>query len=216
MSKVRLIVAAMTAIVALSAMVAGSASAATGIFINTKALKAGESAALTSKAVVDEKAVLNVPGLSLKISCPGLSGAGAKLVGTEKGEASTLTFEGCSEVAPASCKVEPATVPTEPVTALLTTGTGTVDFATFTPQTANLFATVKFVGTCAFAGEQPVNGKVKVKAATGQTEELAQAIEGIGSSEGNNSLELDKNKAFIEGGKALLSLVATGSKFSFH
>jgi hypothetical protein len=66
------------------------------------------------------------------------------------------------------------------------------------------------------AGERLLEGRVKLKLPTGQTEELTQAIEGLGSSEGNNSLELEGSKAFLEGGKALLRLEAVLSKFSFH
>jgi hypothetical protein len=71
------------------------------------------------------------------------------------------------------------------------------------------------LGTCSLAGEQGIDGRVNLKLGTGQTEEVSQALEGLGSSEGNLSLIIDKNNAYIEGGKTLLSL-ASGSKFSFR
>ncbi len=214
MSRTKSILVAMAVVVAFSATAAASAPAAK-IFINSKALASGETATLNSKAVVDSRWILHWTGVGMKMSCAPLSGGSLKLVGLDKIDAFALAFEGCSEIEPSTCRVEPANIVTEPLTALLATGTGTADFAAFKPETGNLFVTIRFVGSCSFAGEEPFTGAVKLKMGTGQTEEVAQAIEGLGSSEGNNSLELDKNKAYLEGGKALLSLVS-GSKFSFR
>jgi hypothetical protein len=213
MSKTKVILAAFIAIIALSAVAASSASAAWKV--NGKALAAGEKVALSTKAIVDEQAVLNVPTLSLKISCAGLSGVKPEIEGTTKASAEHLIFEGCSEIEPKTCKLNPTTVKTEPITATTTTGVSPDDKVLFKPTVAGPFATLVFEGTCSLAGEKPVTGAVVVNAPTGQSEEVSQLIDGIGSAEGNNSLEVAKNKAFIEGGKALLK-TANGSKWSFR
>jgi hypothetical protein len=68
--------------------------------------------------------------------------------------------------------------------------------------------------TCAFNGEEPVTGSLVAGAPTGQLSLLAQALTGLGSTEGNNSLQIASQKAYLDGGKALLTL-ASDSKWSF-
>jgi hypothetical protein len=83
------------------------------------------------------------------------------------------------------------------------------------PRTKSLLAEIPFseTNTCAFAGVEGVKGSVTLAMPTGQSEESAQAIEGLGSVE-NNSLEIANSKAYITG-RALVKL-ASGSKWSFH
>ncbi len=197
----------------LGAVGAAQASAASW-FIGGVKLSTGSKVAVASKTVVDEKAVFNVPGLGLKVSCAGSTAIAATLVGENKGESQGRTFEACSEIEPSTCKVEPSNIITEPLSTTLSTSISPTDRFLLVPKTGKTFATVLFRGSCSFAGEQPIKGAVIGKLATGQTEELAQAVEGLGSSE-NNSLEFDSNKMFIERGKALVTLVS-GSKWSFH
>ncbi len=219
MSRAKLMLAAFTVALALSAIGTTAVASADSWFVG--GTKVGETSkiALNSKAVVDERAVLNDPGLGLKVSCGGLTGAGAALIGLDAGEAENLSFTECSEIEPSTCKVTPAEVVTEAVTALAVLGllpnskTETT-FINFKPKTGKTFATIKFVGTCPFAGEQPVNGLVKLEAPGAETEAASHTLTGIGSIE-NNSLEIDAQKAFIEKGKALVSL-ASGASFSFH
>jgi len=218
MPRAKLMLAAFAVALALSAIGTASASADSWFVGGTKV---GDTAkiALNSKAVVDERAVLNAPGLSLKVSCGGLTGVGAALIGLDAGEAASLIFSECSEIEPSNCKVQPTTVETEPVTALAVLGllpnskTETT-FINFKPKSGNVFASITFTGTCAFAGTQPVNGLVKLEAPGAETEATSHILQGIGSIE-NNSLQIAGNKAFIEKGKALVSL-ASGATFSFH
>jgi hypothetical protein len=212
MSRVKVIAAAVFALVAFSAMLASNASAASWK-INGTELKG--SAALATSGVVDAAATLNQPANSIKISCSGptLDGTKPLISGTNHGQAESLTFLGCTESSPANCSVK-SSIPTEPVNAEVSTHGTTEDRVLFTPASANLFATIEFSGgTCAVAGEKPVNGRVIIGAPTGQTELVAQPIVGLGSVE-NNSLQLAGHPAYIEGGRALLTL-ASGAKWAF-
>ena len=90
------------------------------------------------------------------------------------------------------------------------------DRVTLAPQTKTTIAELPFKeeNTCAFAGTEPLKGEVTLDAPTGQTDEASQAVEGLGSLE-NNSLEVAKDKAYVEAGKTVLKL-ASGSKWSFE
>jgi len=226
MSKAKVAAVAVFAALMLSMVGAASASAATKMnwYIDGAELKAGQTAALANTATVDSPTVLNVPGLSLKVSCPGLSAKKAELQGGAAGEsamgqAEALKYESCSEVSPPSCKLSSSstTITTEPILALVLLSSGhpiPLVSILFQPKSGNTFATISFEGSkCPFAGEQGVTGKVLVSAPTGADEAEVQAIEGLGTTE-NNSLIVDGDKAYLEGGKALLKL-ASEADWSF-
>jgi hypothetical protein len=219
MSRVKVTMMALFAVVALSAIAAGSASA--NWFVGGAELKT--SAPLATTAKVDEFTKLLVPSLSdLTIECTGatLNGTAPEIVGPgATGKAAALEFKSCATTKPATgCALNEAnqTIATLGVNARAFLKSGTEDGVLFSPQTKKTFAEIKFseANTCALAGLQPVKGAVTIGAPTGQTEETVQAIKGLGSVE-NNSLEIGAgNKAFLVGGSALLEL-ASGSKWSF-
>lgn len=213
MPKAKMFAAVLIAVFALSAAISASAQAEPSWFVS--GAKLTSKAALATKAVVDEPAVLNVPGLGLKASCSGLSGSKPEIAGPTKGQAEALSFENCSEISPSTCKISPATIRTESIFWLVHIS-GHFFWWNWLihAQGGKILATITFVGSCSFAGEQPLAGAVVLKGPTTSIEETSQALEGLGSTE-NNSLEIAGNKAFIEGGKVLLSL-ASGSKWSFH
>jgi hypothetical protein len=183
-------------------------------YIEIGVLSVGSKAPLAPKAVADEHAVLNVPGIKLKATCASLEDNAGALVGENNIEASALKFGGCSEIEPSTCRLTEPTIQTEPVLATLSMGAPfPADRVLLAPQTKTALATVDFEGSCSFAGEKLVTGEVNIEAPTGQEELTGQAIEGLGSVE-NNSLMIAGNKAFLEKGKALLKL-SSGSKFSF-
>jgi hypothetical protein len=224
MSKIKVIAAAIIVVGAFSSIMAASASARMGWFVNGTKLAVGAKIALKSKAVVDEEATLNAPALTLKVKCKALTGAGAAIqeeTSEAMGEAASLTFEGCTETAPANCELEETNVPTEailalPVLILLLRDGRRHPGVIFHPKTGSRFATITLKGAkCGISGAKPINGRVLIAAPQGESEEKAQLIEGLGSTEGNNSLEVAGNKAFLEGGKALLEL-ESGSKWSFR
>jgi len=214
MSKVKFIVTLLAAAMALSALAASTASAAGSWFVNGTKLPNGSKAALASTAIIDESAFLNAPSLGVRITCSSntLDGSEPFIQGPNTGGAKSLTFLGCSEIAPSTCKIETTEIPTEPVTATLETSGG-ADRIRFVPQSGTVFATIIFKGTCAESGEQPINGKLVAGSSDGQSEKTTHLLEGLGTTE-NNSLELFKSKAYLEGGKALLKL-ASGQTWSF-
>jgi hypothetical protein len=217
MSKGRIIIATLVAAFALSAVVAASASAAGSWYVNKVKLPDNSKKALSTTAVVDEPAVLNAPALSLKVTCAGLKGVEPEIIGLDAGKATHLDFEGCSEIEPKTCKLEPSTVETTSVTALAMLGTAPDDKILFKPTAGatHVFATLVLVGSCGIAGEKPVSGTVVLNAPDGQTEQETHLLDGSGSTEGNNSLEVAGDKAFIENGKALIKLATAGETWSF-
>jgi hypothetical protein len=217
MSKVKTIGAALFAVLALTAMAAGSASAA-GWHVNGTELTGTQSAALATSAVTDKPAVLNVPALPLKITCTGpLEGVSPKITAPNTGSATTLKFTTCSVVEPTTCKLSAPEIKTEEVTATVSTATSPVDHILFKATTAKHFTEFVLEGTsCSISGKKAVTGTVVLKSATGQTESAIQPLEGLGSLEqGTDSLQTANDPSYIEGGEALLKL-ESGSKWSFH
>jgi hypothetical protein len=217
MSKVKLIVTMLVATMALSAVMASSALAAGEWFVN-KAKLTGTTA-LANTAAVDTSTVLNDPSLGIKVTCSGslLEGKKPYIQAPNTGGAESLIFTGCSEIAPTTCKIQ-TKVETEPVVATLETSASPVASAAiirFVPKGGKVFATLDFTGTCAESGEQPVDGAVAAGSQNGQVEQTTHPLEGLGTADGNNSLELFGGKAYLEGGKALLKLVS-GQTWSFH
>jgi len=196
----------------------GAASASAGWLVNGTPLTGSQ--ALSTQAAVTEESTLLVPTLNLQIKCNGkfLDGTSPQISGTNKGFASALTFLGCSTVTPTSCELEkqPASIATNPILATVTKGTGESVKATFTPETGTSFTNINFAKTneCAFKGVEPVTGSLVAGAPTGQLSLLAQPLVGLGSTEGNNSLQIAGDKSFLDGGRALLTL-ANDAKWSF-
>jgi hypothetical protein len=218
MSKVKVTITVLFAVFALSAVAAASASAAW--FVGGTELKAPTG--LSTTAAVDATTKLLVPAVEdLTIECSGttLDGTTARIEPPDKGFAAKLTFLACKTIKPVStCQIEsePTSISTNPILALVARGAGEEDRVAFTPETGKVFAQIQFLesNTCAFNGLEGVKGSVTVGAPTGTLELLSQAIVGLGSVE-NNSLEVANSKAFLIGGKALLTL-ASDSKWSFH
>jgi hypothetical protein len=218
MSKSKSIVVALLAVLALNAVIVSVASADTDSwFVGGTKLTKNEK--LLPLATVDLPTILSSPEQSLKVTCSGgaskvLHGISPLIEPEDKGQAQSLVFLGCSEIEPANCTVT-STIETEPVAALADLGPGTSVRVLFTPKTPPLFTTLSISGsTCSIAGDKPVKGAVTIGAPTGKTENIQQAIEGLGSVE-NNSLEVAGHKAFLQGGYTLLSLESM-KPWSFH
>jgi hypothetical protein len=217
MSKFRVVLMVVGAVAAFSALSVSSASA--GWLVNGTPLTS--SAALNTQALVDSFTTLLVPALSLSIQCKGhfLDGVAPQIFGTDQGSASSLTFLECQTVTPTKCELVKGTgesVKTVPILALASKGKGESVNVAFKPETKTTFANLEFAegNTCAFTGLEPVTGSVVVGAPTGQLSLAAQALTGLGSTEGNNSLRVDGDASFLDGGSALLTLTS-GSKWSF-
>ncbi len=217
MSRVRLVVAALSVVFTLSAVIASSASA--GWFIGGEELAAGNAATLATTAKVSTAIVLNASSLKVKVACKStlLHGESPEIVGTETLKAKSLTFEGCVTTEPASgCALEKSSIVTLPLNATMGSGSAYPDVAiTFKAQTKKTLATILFSekNICAFEGEQPLTGAVTLNAPTLQEELSEQPIEGLGSTE-NNSLEMGGTKTYLEKGKTPLKLAA-GERWFF-
>jgi hypothetical protein len=224
-SSSRAILACVTVALALCAMAPASAVAEEkpmSWFVSGTKLASATTVALASTAAVDSPLVLTVPSLGLKVTCSNSVGKVSKGV-LEGGEAMSQAeydpFESCTENSPSTCKVSqpPPTVGPALLLLVLTalTRLGRHVFGwVYHSRTGSPLATLSFEGSCSFAGEQSITGIVTEWATTMVSEEAVQAVEGLGTTE-NNSLELDGDKAYIEGGKVLFKL-ASAQTWSFR
>jgi len=175
MPKIRLMLAAWVAVLACGAVVSASASATTPSWmVNGKNLTTTK--ALATSAVVDESAVLEASGVT--VTCTGLNGVAPTLEPGNMASATKLEFTGCTASSP--CSISKNTISTVPLLAEATLEGSLAVVATFKPQTGTLFTTIEFLGSqCALEGNQPVTGKAKVLAPTGQDERTLQLINAI-------------------------------------
>jgi hypothetical protein len=217
LSKIKMVTVASAAVVALSAF--GAVPALAGWLINGTTLTG--SAALSTQALGDGNPTLLVPSLKLAIQCTGhfFDGLKPQLLGSDKAFAEQFSFLGCKTIEPTKCELineNNTSISTTAVLVLVAKGKGEAVNAAFTPEKGTTFGSISFSeqDTCAFAGEEPVMGAAVAGLPTGQLSLLAQQITGLGSTEGNNSLRVDGESVFIEGGRYLLTL-ASDSKWSF-
>jgi hypothetical protein len=199
----------------------GTASASAGWLVNGSPLSAfGGSAALSPQALADAVLTLLFPVVDLVIQCDGhfLDGVSPQIFGSDKESASSLAFLECKTVTPENCQLAGGTTPikTVAILALATKGKAESVNLTFKPETKTTFTNIAFSegGSCPFDGVSPVTGSFVLNASTGQLSLLAQTLTGLGSTEGNNSLIMDGDRVFIDGGGYLLTL-ASNSKWSF-
>jgi hypothetical protein len=203
----------LTVALALGTSAVASASAAWYV----EGTELSSTAALATTAKLDESVNLNVPSLGVKLTCTG--GASKVLSATKPyiqapGSlgAESLILQGCSEITPTSCEIS-ETIATEPVAASVEKVEFPLDRIRLVPKTGKVLASITFEGTCLEAGEEPVDGSVTLDAAGLQEESATQSVSPLGTTE-NNSLELLKDKSYLEHGKALLQL-ASGKVFAF-
>jgi hypothetical protein len=211
MSRTGPILVALIASFVFSAMAAGSAWAGEWFVGGTKLTG---SAALTVEARLSRLIRWLAPGI-VAIGCEGpLLLLGAYIHNPALILARRLDFRNCFVLTPESCSIEP-TIETQELQGTVKTETSLENRVTYKPVVGKLFATISFQGTgCVIAGETAVDGEVTLGMLNGQTEETTHVFEGLGSRE-NNSLEIDKEAVYLEGGGALVSL-ASGSKWSFR
>ena len=217
MFKVKIVIAAFTAALALTAVVASTASATAGWLVNGTELTGTQFANLSTLAVVDKSATLNVPALPLKIVCEGdLQGVNPKILAGSTASATSLTFTGCKVVEPTTCELSSPEIKTEVLNVTATLGPGESVNLTFTTP-AKHFAEFELRGaSCSISGKKAVIGSVVLQAPTGQLQLLTQTLAGLGSLEqGTNSLQTANDRSYLEGGKALLTL-ESDAKWSFH
>jgi hypothetical protein len=172
MSKTKMIVSALFAVLAVSAVVTASASAA---WMVNKATLVG-SKKLATTAQVDKKGVLTGGGLNIECNGTLLEGSSPEIRASDVGFASSLTFTGCATTN-VNCTV-PANIGTVPILAQAFLEGALAVKAVFRPEAGTTFATIKFSGEkCAVSGVKPVTGDVETNAPTGQDERTLQLLE---------------------------------------
>jgi hypothetical protein len=213
MSKAKMIITTLIAVMAFSALASGSASAATAGWMVGGKLLSG-SAALATTAKVDEFGKLKSSAANISLECTGstLNGASPEIKSPSTGAASSLEFTGCKALTP-NCTIGSPAISTVPITVEATLeGTAAV-IATFKPKTKAVFATFEFTGTnCAALGLDAVTGTARVLAPNGQTENTLQLINAI-ATEASEELKVASSPASLAG-SALLKL-ASGEPWSF-
>jgi hypothetical protein len=213
MSKVKVIIAALFAVLALGALISSSASAATAGWLVKGTLLTGEqTAALATTAAVDQNGVLKFKEVVVECKGSTLDGVEPQIEALKnKGSAGSLRFLNCSATGE-SCELEgqPVSIGTTPVTAEATLEGALGVAATFKPKTGITFATLKFKEKtgCAVSGEKvPVTGEAPATAPTGQDERTLQLLN-VNVSSASGKLKVGNSAASLEG-SALLKLASS-------
>jgi hypothetical protein len=210
MSRMKLILSAFVAVLALSALASSAASAATAGWMVNGTLLSG-SKALATTAKTDENAKLSGAGLVITCSGATLNGTTPEITSPNKGSAGKLEFTSC--VATAPCKLTTSTITTLPVSSETTLEGALATTTIFKPKTGTTFSTFAVEGeTCAAAGNIAINGQDKVLSPEGQDERTLQLIKSI-TTEATKELFIGKTASTLEG-SALLKL-STGEPWSF-
>jgi prolyl oligopeptidase PreP (S9A serine peptidase family) len=211
MSKAKMIIPTLIAVVAFSALASASASAATAGWMVGGTLLSG-SEALATTAAVDENGKLLASGITIECKGSTLNGVAPEIKSPNTGSATSLIFTQCQSKTE-SCTITPEELKTVPLNVEATLEGALAVVATFTPKTKTTFATIEYKGEdCALEGLDAVTGKAKVLAPTGQDERTLQLINAI-TTEASGELKDGSSPATLTG-SALLKL-ASGKPWSF-
>jgi hypothetical protein len=205
MFKVKLGIAAFTAMLVLGAAVSNAAFAATAGWMVKGAMLSGSKAlATTAKTegniVLHSTAfVITCSGENVNMTNPSISSPSMGLAGLE--------FTKCEGAPP--CTISGTTIKTVPLLLEATLDGESAVKAVFTPETKVTFATVEFNGpTCSLLGVQPITGSQEILAAQGQSEMTLQLFQAVGT-----TLKVGAAPAALLG-RFLLKL-ASGEPWSF-
>jgi hypothetical protein len=213
MSRAKMITSTLIAVVALSALVSASASAATaGWMVNGTLLNGTR--ALATTAAVDENGILKSSGADVEIECSGkvLNGLVPEIQSPNTGQTNSLEFTTCVALTP-NCTLLSSTIGTVPISVEATLEGTLAVVATFKPKTKTTFATFVFEGSkCASAGLNGVTGTVKVLAPTGQDERTLQLINSL-ATEASAELKVASSPASLLG--SILIKLASSEPWSF-
>lgn len=161
-------------------------------------------------ASVDEVPKLTAAGVTISCTSSVVGATGAVITAPDKGSAASAEFFECS--ANQLCSIT-KTIGTVPVIVTSTLAGSKAVSESITPKTKTVFATIKFEGAeCALLGVQPVTGKVKAEAPTGQTESAHQLFN-LNVSEATGELKVGSSAAEMKA--ASLFSLASGESWSF-
>jgi hypothetical protein len=215
MSKVKVIISAFIAVLALGALASSMASAATpGWLVNGTLLTGDQKASLATTAAVDQNGVLKFKTVTIECKGSTLDGVDPLIEALHNnlGSAASLQFLGCSATPASKCELEgqPVTIGTLPVTTEPTLEGALGVAATFRPISGTTFATLKFTEKteCAVSAEKlPVTGSAPATAPTGQDERTLQLLN-VNVSSATGLLKVGNSAASLEG-SALLKLASS-------
>lgn len=172
MSRLRMLVAAIFAALALCGATQTSAAVA-GWMVNGTEFTGTK--ALARTAVVTEFFRFEVPG-AVTIACASstFDAVGAEIKSPNQGAAASIELHECKPEGKA-CTISNSTIASVPVVAEATLEGALAAATVISPKTKAVFATVNFEGeSCALKGLAGVTGKARVTYANGQMEETQQ------------------------------------------
>lgn len=214
MSRSKVVIASLLALLAAAVVASASASAAEWhVNGSTGAIPATK---ITEKVITIKEGLL--VGDGLEITCPKVMVSEGQIEGTNSAKASGLTFTECSVKSPATCVLKSTTITSAAVTAkaeLAEKGTVKGVMIHFSPAAGEEFATIKFKVGCPIAGEVEVHGTAQMFAPEGRTEKVSQIAE-LATTKASNELFVGGgtlNSASLEG-KGSLEL-KNGQDWSF-
>lgn len=144
--------------------------------------------ALATTAKVDEEGVLQGAGITVVCEGKTLNAVGPEIKSPNTAAASSIEFTECSAASP--CRLTNERIKTEPVIAEATLEGALAYTAVIVPKAGTIFTSITFTGTeCALEGTQPITGRVKVLAPTGQGERTVQLISSI-STEASHEIKI--------------------------
>jgi hypothetical protein len=212
MPRVKIIVAASVAVLALTAAVSASAAQ---WYVGGAGLTG--SASIAGSSELDALEIIEEPAEGFRAHCRGpILWFNAIITPPDKILALRVVHDNCLILTPANCTLVGGIIELGHTQGLLLPPVGgNPPVSHLRPGTGKTLGVLEIAGTsCAIAGEKPITGEYTEALGTGQTEEVKHQLTGLGSLE-NNSLLIGGHPAYISGGNALLAL-SSGSKWSFH
>ena len=200
------VLAGLVVVVAVSAMAAGSASAASWYVGGTEL---ASSTPLASTTTLTEPITFNYLGVVTE--CSGIELKKANIAAHTGGEIEHFVFTGCVLEA-AGCSIEKSRIESKPLKIEAALGSKSPeDTVVLKPVKGEDFARFIIKGTCGIAGESELGGKIKLVLPKGR-EESAQQEFRVNTGE-NELLWNDTSVHLIAGAKAKLE---SAKGWSFH
>lgn len=202
MSSPKALTAALIALLVFVVTASTPAYATSSWMVNKAELSGSAALATTAKKVENVKLIFS----AVTVECSGENVAyvSPQIEGVNKGSSLSLTFSGCKATSKncslaSSMKEKVGTLPLAEESTLEGSSREKVE-SRVSPKTGSIFATLAFAGAnCSLAEEvQPVSGKGKLEAPTGQVENTLQEIK-ASITEASKELKVGSASASIAG-----------------